>query len=163
MIVMTLRPSEPLVDGVPRVLVDVDYLNSSERALDLSTLEFADCNYGSGILRITTEKMEPVDYVGMSVDREPGYSPPKSGKWLCPGASLTVSGVDITNLYDYPREPRTLRFQYKTAVGDGIGVSAPSVELRFSPISEASKGKRKQQRIARTEVRAGRQTIVCSP
>ncbi|HXU81455.1 MAG TPA: hypothetical protein VN914_08655, partial [Polyangia bacterium] len=68
---MTLRPSEPLVDGVPRVLVDVDYLNSSERALDLSTLEFADCNYGSGILRITTEKMEPVDYVGMSVDREP--------------------------------------------------------------------------------------------
>jgi hypothetical protein len=142
-------------------MLELEYLNTSDSAIDHSHLLFGDCTYRGQPLEVLDASGQRLPYLGVFTDFPPGHSTPKLGRWLCPGARVRIRGVDLTDLYDFPRTAQKLTFQYLDSLGDRIGARSTVAALDFRPTNHQPRGGQPQQGRARVEKADGAETVVC--
>jgi hypothetical protein len=158
---MTITPSQRMVSDRLRVLLDVEYVNVTDHAVDFTDLTFSQCKYnGCGPLVVEDQNGRSVPQLGVCIDYPAGYSPPGSGRWLCPGAILRVENLDISGLYDFPDAPQTLTFEYRSPVARHVGVRGQA-QVKFQPLRYVPAHGPLEQRIAHVEQVGSEVTVIC--
>jgi hypothetical protein len=144
-------------------MLELEYINTSDSAIDHSRLLFGDCTYKGEPLEVLDAAGRRLAYFGVFTDHPPGYSHPAMGRWLCPGARVRIRGVDITDFYDFPRTAQKLTFRYLDSLGDRIGARATVAALDFRPTNRQPKGGKLEQGSAPIEKVDGAETVLCHP
>jgi hypothetical protein len=147
--------------GLRRVVVDVDVKNRGPRKVLIDPDGAFACGGWQPDIRMDRPDGTDVPYIGPEVQLP---EPPKKEE-LGPGAQLSIRGLDITELFYYPKEPIRLAVHYSLVVVDGNNASqvqASPAKLDYKPVTAREPGSTSQA-AARSGAGAGSRTIRCQP
>jgi hypothetical protein len=160
-VTVTLRPKVVAAKGGRRVVVDVDIKNGGPRKVVIDPHGAFACGGWQPDISIVKSDETDVPYIGPEVVLS---GPPKKEE-LAPGAKLSVRGLDVTDLYYFPKEAARLTLRFTVVVVDGDSASqvqSPQTQLDFRPVAAREPGSTVQA-VGRTPAGAGSRTIRCEP